>query len=236
MKRLLLLTLSCLLTISVMASPITQEQARQQAAKFLSKKKIGGASSPRLTSVRLSEAGSLADGALYAFNVGDGGGFVIVSSDDCVGDPVLGYADEGSLSLDALPDNLCSWLQAYAEQIGYMKSHGISNSQAATRAADTPVRQAVSPMLTCTWNQGEPYNAYCPYLEISSGNVKLSVTGCVATAAAQVLYYHGKHLNNKTTTSEAIPAYTPEINYTIVTWANEDIQATIQPILLQKSL
>ena len=40
--------------------------------------------------------------------------------------------------------------------------------------------------LTCTWNQTTPYNDYCPTLTSAS---EQTVTGCVATAAAQVMYY-----------------------------------------------
>jgi hypothetical protein len=43
---------------------------------------------------------------------------------------------------------------------------------------------AVAPMLTSTWNQGDPYNMYTPMI---SG--QHTPTGCVATAMAQVMYY-----------------------------------------------
>ncbi len=45
--------------------------------------------------------------------------------------------------------------------------------------------QAVGPYLTTTWHQGYPYNNYCPM-----GDGGRSVTGCVATAAAQIMWYH----------------------------------------------
>jgi len=43
---------------------------------------------------------------------------------------------------------------------------------------------SISPMLTSTWSQGNPYNMYTP--EIDSQHC---VTGCSATAQAQVMYY-----------------------------------------------
>lgn len=43
---------------------------------------------------------------------------------------------------------------------------------------------SVSPMLSSTWSQGNPYNMYTP--EIDSQHY---VTGCSATAQAQVMYY-----------------------------------------------
>ncbi len=40
------------------------------------------------------------------------------------------------------------------------------------------------PLLTTRWDQSDPYNLYCPY-----GDGGICVVGCVATAAAQVLWY-----------------------------------------------
>lgn len=60
-------------------------------------------------------------------------------------------------------------------------------------------------MLTTTWDQTEPYNNACPDF-FTYGK---SVTGCVATAMAQLLYYHYQHSPGKmvTATQEEIPAY-----------------------------
>jgi len=43
----------------------------------------------------------------------------------------------------------------------------------------------VGPLLVTRWHQGYPYNNYCPM-----GDGGRSVTGCVATAAAQIMWYH----------------------------------------------
>lgn len=45
---------------------------------------------------------------------------------------------------------------------------------------------AVGPLLTTRWSQDAPYNNYCPSLS----NDTHAVTGCVATATAQVMNYH----------------------------------------------
>ena len=39
-------------------------------------------------------------------------------------------------------------------------------------------------LLTTNWNQGNPYNLYCPEFE----GIK-TLTGCVATACSQIIYY-----------------------------------------------
>ncbi len=44
---------------------------------------------------------------------------------------------------------------------------------------------SVGPLLETAWHQGGPYNYYCPM-----GDGGLCVVGCVATAAAQIQWYH----------------------------------------------
>ena len=46
---------------------------------------------------------------------------------------------------------------------------------------------AVEPMLKTTWGQGAPYNELCPTVGNSAEHY---VTGCVATAMAQIMNYH----------------------------------------------
>ena len=46
-------------------------------------------------------------------------------------------------------------------------------------------RKEIAPLLQTTWGQGSPYNLLCP---VKSG--QHCQTGCVATAMAQIMYYH----------------------------------------------
>lgn len=119
--------------------------------------------------------GSLA--ALYVFNNGDNG-FVIVSADDCAKE-VLAYSDHGTFDANEIPANVQFYLNVYAAEIARGKAHGVVR-KAAKKAASYP---AVSPLCTAQWNQDTPYNNLCPM----DGSNR-SVTGCVATAAAQLLY------------------------------------------------
>jgi len=45
--------------------------------------------------------------------------------------------------------------------------------------------ESVGPLLTTSWHQGYPYNMFCP----TGYDDRRCVVGCVATAAAQILYY-----------------------------------------------
>lgn len=118
----------------------------------------------------------------YVFNLTDAPGYVIIAGDD-IATPVLGYSDNGSFDASNMPDGLRYWLGEYQRQLEYLKLHPECARQAPSTS--TPVK----PLLTCNWNQSSPYNNNCPTYSSSSGT-KRAVTGCVATATAQIMYYH----------------------------------------------
>ena len=111
----------------------------------------------------------------YVFNAGSGGGYVIISGDDATA-PVLGYTSTGTFSEDQLPEQLKEMLQQYDAQIRYIAQHNITPQ---TYKAPT---QAVRPLIKTTWGQSFPYNNLCP----SDANGRC-LTGCVATAMAQIM-------------------------------------------------
>ena len=206
MKRALFLMIGCLVGLVMIANPITKEEAQQKAVQFLSKKQSNRALAPRLKPVSLQEVSGLNSERLYAFNVGQKNGFVVMSADDCTGELILGYADKGELSMETMPDNMRAWLKGYDDEIKWMQEHGVTNQVAASRAMTaSAVRTPISALLTSRWNQNEPYNTYCPQVGVTPVP---TVTGCVATATAQVLYYYGKKRGTPTTTLKAIPGYT----------------------------
>ncbi len=121
-------------------------------------------------------------------------GFVIVAADDCVR-PVLAYG-HAVWPADELPAQIYDWLSDYNDEIVQRRQQKVEASEA-TRAewtellADTPSPSplysvVVSPMIATTWNQSPYYNTLCPY--DNAGGYRC-VTGCVATATAQVMKY-----------------------------------------------
>ena len=190
------------MAMAVWANPISKESARQKAQAFLTEqlaaKGLRSGARP-VTMTQVEEASTTLYGdKLYLFNAAEGNGFVIMSGDDRL-EPVLGYATSGSIDMDNLPVNLRSWLQHYADEIEYMEREGISQ----TRATVTDCGAPIESQLTCKWNQNPVYNKLCPqvriyadeactellpYGEDGSTNALLPVTGCAATALAQVLY------------------------------------------------
>ena len=111
----------------------------------------------------------------YVFNDDTGKGFVVVAGDDKMGE-VLAYSHEASIDMANLNPEarylFDSYRQVY-EKLG--KNKGLTTrAKTATKATDD-----VQPMLKSKWGQDYPYSKQTQY-----------VTGCVATAVAQVMYYH----------------------------------------------
>lgn len=134
------------------------------------------------------------DGApmVYLFENASDEGFLVVSADD-IAAPVLGYSDTGKLDPRNLPVNLRWWLDQYKGEIAAAVAAGVDTPYAPERSrAD---RSPIGPLVTTRWNQDKPYNNLCPLI-----GTQPAMTGCVATAMAQVLKYHnypergvGKH-------------------------------------------
>ena len=119
---------------------------------------------------------------MYAVSLGNEQGFVIVSGDDRMR-PVLAYSDKGDFNESQMPDNMRAWLQEYAREMRWLDAHNYQPAQTTHRAGE--IKTAIAPLMVTTWDQGTPYNDLCP---LDGG--ERSVTGCVATAMAQVVYYN----------------------------------------------
>lgn len=228
-KKSFLTIVGLLFGMMLMAAPVTKDAARQKAAEFLMQKTGNEAAARGMRPVSLKLQDNMACDELYVFNVGQRDGFVIISGDDCTADVVLGYADEGEIPANDLPENLRAWLQGYADQIKWMKEHGIQENEAAARRSQAPLRTAISPMLTCLWNQGAPYNNNCPIV-LNGKNPVQAATGCLATAAAQVMYWHqkkyGAETGHWTTMTTTIPSYQSKAYPIVTSWIDEDHYTT----------
>ena len=111
----------------------------------------------------------------YVFNDDTGKGFVVVAGDDKMGE-VLAYSHEAFIDMANLNPEarylFDSYRQVY-EELGNNKTL-TTRAETATKATDD-----VQPLLKSKWGQDYPYSKQTQY-----------VTGCVATAVAQVMYYH----------------------------------------------
>lgn len=210
MKRTLLCILSLLMTIIIKAGDVTPEVAMKQAADFVKQRVANGSRrAPGASQLTMTKKVS----GLYVINIGKSEGFVIVSPDDRT-DAILGYADSGNLNPDNMPENMKAWLQGYADEIAWAKRNNITASATTAQRAHRAVKTAIAPLVTARWNQDDPYNklvnnsTYFDYSDV--------VTGCVATAMAQVMYYTAKKAGlSSSSTLVATDSYTTKWGKTI---------------------
>jgi hypothetical protein len=132
----------------------------------------------------------------YAFNIQPANSFVMVAADDNV-TPVIAYSFESYFSdgPGIKKTGVGNWIYETSGTI-----HGIIQQQlqadarinslwAAYQNGTKPVglkSAGVSPLLSTTWDQEPYYNADCPY---NSTDQMYCVTGCVATAMAQIMKF-----------------------------------------------
>ena len=211
-QKYFILIVCSLLSVVAFAAPVTKEQARQIASQFLTAK--GGTHRAPAQLAELPPVLNAVDKAgnpyIYAFNAGHDAGYVLVSGDDRFRD-VLAYGASGNFDSDDMPAHVKAWLQGYVDEMKYYESVGYQPSTettASSSAAGVSYRRAIKspipPLLTTAWDQGEPYNNLCPLFF----NGELSVTGCVATAMAQVVCYTARRSGNQPTTlKKDIPGY-----------------------------
>lgn len=188
-RRVLVLAAALLTAFAAESRPVDATQARRVAEAFMA---TAGANDR-------GKATLVEDGfdGLYVFNF-ERGGFVIVAADDCA-KPVLGYSATGSFRVDNMPANVRGWLEDYDRSVAQLRGEvgseaGSGSDEVAAEWASLAHGEglrpltltAVAPMLTTTWNQSPLYNDQCPY---DSAYGERVVTGCVATATAQIMKY-----------------------------------------------
>ena len=192
MRKILLLFSLFLMTLVAWGEPIDRNEALKQANAFLSSKGIPVRQSLDMAYAQPGKAAE-ARSLYYVFNVGNDKGFVIVAGDDAV-TPILAYADCGDFSEREMAPAAKAMLESYAQQIEMIQQNPSLSVAASTSYA------AIEPLMQSKWNQGAPYNYMCPTVE---GETEQAMTGCVATAMAQIIYYHKWPVAE----TKAIPAY-----------------------------
>ena len=171
MKKLLLLSLFSVLCMQIQAQKRTEQQMRSVAQNVLKHAYTGELGNNKLN-VMMSK--SMLN--VYGY---EGGGFVVIAKDRRFKE-VIGY----SLSdySDSIPCGFKWWLETVNENM----------SKAISSSLDTRIlmanRTGVSPMITTSWGQSRPYNDNCTFTY--NNHTYQCVTGCVATALAQVMNYY----------------------------------------------
>ncbi len=227
LNKVLLLAAAVLMIGTAVAAPVNPKRAAALAQSFFSSQ-TGAKSGNRLADVPTEWQYS----GIYLFEGADGG-FVLVAADDAAR-PILGYSATGAMDTANMPPALQEWLKGYQKEIDILREAKGFPPHAEWYALEqgiTPkdtVWQGVEPMLTTFWDQGYPYNGYCP------GG---SVTGCAATAQAQVMNYwkypafgQGSH----SYTHVRYGVQQADFGHTLYDWENMPVEATASSPMVEK--
>ena len=120
----------------------------------------------------------------YIFNDEANHRFVIVSGDKRQYE-TLGSSENGVFDPANIPCGLLTFLEQYADEYAYLQKTPIDESSTNAESESRRAYSNTSPLIKTKWGQGSPYNDQCPY-----ANGSRCVTGCVATAMAQVMNYY----------------------------------------------
>lgn len=181
-KPILLLIALIICTFSMSARQISANEAQSSASQFIrseTKLKAPSATNPLVLSYQ--ESAKADESAYYVFNYARTNGYIIVSGDD-EAQPILGYSDSGKFDIDNCAPAMKWWLEEYAKQIKALQAGNVKPGKVITRT----IAKTVAPLIKSHWNQGAPYNNLMPTVTSTGKN---AVTGCVATATSQIMYY-----------------------------------------------
>jgi hypothetical protein len=239
-KIILLIALLFVFTTHVFAKPRTSSEAFDIANSFKEKVKSPvtrmASESTALKLAYVCTGDSIATRSTnttpyyYVFNIENSKGFIIVSGDDRATE-ILGYSDSGSFNIAFLPPNFAYWLSTYQNELSLLMeqpeasiaSKAQLGSFTDTGNSLTTYATSIAPLLGgIKWDQRSPYNNSCPIIDTNTS--ERAVTGCVATAMAQVMRYYkwpvqGTGSNTYTPRKFTTPL-TVDFSKTTYDWAN----------------
>lgn len=175
-KRYSCIAAALLAAMPICGSPLSPGESLERALSDAPMKLKGTGAAYALAMTRESAAGQP---GVYLFSDTKTGAFLLTSADDFV-PALLGYGDTALDSSGNPAPGFVYWMDALAREVSYASENSLG---APSRAATD--RTPIAPMCATKWNQDAPYNDMCPVI-----NGRVSVTGCTATATAQVFKYH----------------------------------------------
>ncbi len=178
---------------------VSKEDAKKIAYNFFAQNIENRLSAWDLDELNMTEVETRYGGNTPFFYVfsNNGKGFILVSADDRML-PVLGFSYEGNFPEQGRVEQLDYLLSDYQKEFEYAKTtdaipaERVVQSREGLKTAHSPKsisnQDTIGPLIKSNWNQPYPYNAYCPADPQGSGGH--AVTGCVATAMSQIMYYY----------------------------------------------
>lgn len=158
------------------AKDVAMDFMRKHVAKSSSGMHFGRSLNPVLE--RVVPNGN--EPGLYVFNF-EGGGFAVVdAAGSGVGD-VVAYSATGKFDYENAPSAALDILKCY------LVSDWTASAEVESTMATVADGKSVGPLVETLWDQGTPYNLFCPV--DPDENVR-SLTGCTATAMSQLMRFY----------------------------------------------
>lgn len=151
------------------------------------------------------------EAAVYVFAAADDQpGFIVAAANDAYPHALLGYSDESIFDASNVSPDFQWWLTTMGKAVA--KAETVQPKSLSIRKA--AVKEDISPIVKTKWNQSKPYNNLCPVV-----NGQRSVTGCVATAMAQLMnvWAWPKQAQGGTVTLQGV---TVNFNESVYDWEN----------------
>ena len=193
MKKYLTIMLAMVFGIGmVQANPVDESVAKYVGQQFVQANFEQSRQSEDLTLVYTGTT-NRGEACFYVYNVGNDG-FVMVSADN-VFRPIVGYSNEGSFDAQNINPELAYML----DELTSYRSGKMFGEPAPMVAAEWNLvmnngtlisrngGRAGTYLVQTKWDQGSPYNYYCP--QASGGPGGRCYAGCVATAMSQVMKF-----------------------------------------------
>ena len=177
-KLTLLLCISAFICQHVIAVEVDLKRAQKYALEFMASRGYD------YCSISETKAISKNGQALYYIINMSPEGWVLVSAQDGV-KPLLGYNPEGKYINDPQMTNVAEWMDYYSRQITDAiqdNDKSITDWDKPSRPVRTRASNKIDPIIKVNWNQGYPYNVFCP-----QDGGKSTYVGCVAVGMAQAM-------------------------------------------------
>ena len=191
MKKIILFV-ALLAASTLFAAPVTKDEAAVVCRNFLAQKAAYGQISSTDFQYHKTEYWDNVP-VYHIFKLSETGFVTIAASDHF--EPIIGYSFES----DYLPNPASTFImEAYSRWIVECEKENVSYQGVKDKwqaylsddfTAEPTRNTTVGPLLTTKWNQDTYFNTLCPW--DSRGPDQHVYTGCVATAMAQIMNYHG---------------------------------------------
>ncbi|MDL2261952.1 C10 family peptidase [Bacteroidales bacterium OttesenSCG-928-I21] len=203
MKKIVFITLTLALLASALYSQkVSKDEALRVGLNFYkhSAKELNLTKSNHNVSKYYTLETATNSEAIHVFNFEEGG-FVIVSG-NMSATPILGYSHEDNFIVEQVNPAAEAWINDYLSQIEYLETQNYEPTVETLSLwkdyakndfsqIKSTAEAGVDPLIKTKWDQGMYYNYFCPEHPAADASYDGKVvTGCVATAMAQVLNYY----------------------------------------------